>query len=603
MPVASLLTRLERRVFRGAMRVRRPDATVVPALCAGVGMGAPLLALYAVGRIDLLVFAAFGGFTSLYGRNEPYAVRAPMLAAVGLFLTSAVVAGTAVAALSSSTLLAIVVVAAFAGLAKLLADAGRVGPPAGLMPVFAIAVCAELPVEASAIPVAALTAAAAAGWCWLVCMSGYLVRHHGPERVAVARALEAVADRVTAVGTELEPTARHRAGVALQRAWQVLGSARPTVVTGRLEALCAVGESVMERARQAHERAVGARRAGGEADPAGDGGAGGEVVDTATLLRLASRLRRFGRTPDVPSSGAAEAGLAERQHASAVLDRPAALLTHPSATRHMSRPPSSGRWGSSVRELRPSSPYVPLALRVFVAALVASVVAHAAGLGHTSWAAVSAAAVLQSVNTVSTLHRGIQRAVGTGIGLLIGVALLWIAPEARSAIVLVIVFQVLAELTVMVNYAFALVFATPVALLLAHVGHDISTTSLVTDRLLDTLIGAVIGVMCAVAIPNHRLADTLRGSMHDAEEALRRGRAALGAGDADQPGPAADDAAGSQAGSAARLEAGRALALALQRMRSAYDAASGEPTPEDLPAESFLRLESEGFTVLARLTS
>jgi uncharacterized membrane protein YccC len=256
-----------------------------------------------------------------------------------------------------------------------------------------------------------------------------------------------------------------------------------------------------------------------------------------------------------------------------------------------------------VRELRPSSPYVPLALRVFVAALVASVVAHAAGLGHTSWAAVSAAAVLQSVNTVSTLHRGIQRAVGTGIGLLIGVALLWIAPEARSAIVLVIVFQVLAELTVMVNYAFALVFATPVALLLAHVGHDISTTSLVTDRLLDTLIGAVIGVMCAVAIPNHRLADTLRGSMHDAEEALRRGRAALGAGDADQPGPAADDAAGSQAGSAARLEAGRALALALQRMRSAYDAASGEPTPEDLPAESFLRLESEGFTVLARLTS
>ncbi|HET8601210.1 MAG TPA: FUSC family protein [Segeticoccus sp.] len=580
MSVPPQLRRLEHLLLRGALRPRRPDATVVPAFAAGVGMGAPLLFLFALGRIDLLVFAAFGGFTSLYGRNEPYAVRAPMLAAVGLFLTSAVVAGTAVAALVGNVVVSIVVVAVFAGLSKLLADAARVGPPAGLMPVFAIAVCAELPVDGSAIPVAALTSGLAAAWCWLVCMSGYLIRHHGPERIAVARALEAVAERVVAIGTELEPTARHRAGVALQRAWQVLASAKVGVVTGRLEALCAYAETAMERSRHAHERAVG------RGDPDAEVP---EVVDTGTLLRLASQLRGFGRTPSVPPSRSAETDLAERQAAAAILTEPSALLTHPaspSSLRHMSRTPVVRRWGSTLRDLRLSSPYVPLALRVLVAALIGSVVAHAAGLGHTSWAAVSAAAVLQSVNTVSTLHRGIQRAVGTGFGLLIGVALLWVAPEARSAIVLVIIFQVLAELTVMVNYAFALVFATPVALLLAHVGHAIPVTTLARDRLLDTLVGAVIGVLVAVAIPNHRLGDALREAMRQAEVTLRRGRDLLAEGE--QP---------------EQLAAGRDLALALQRMRSAYDAASGEPSPEDLPAESFRRLEHEGFAVLARLTS
>ena len=37
-------------------------------------------------------------------------------------------------------------------------------------------------------------------------------------------------------------------------------------------------------------------------------------------------------------------------------------------------------------------------------------------------------------------------------------------------------------------------------------------------------------------------------------------------------------------------------------LRESYDAAVGEPWPEDLPAEDIVRLEREGHTELARLT-
>ena len=154
-------------------------------------MGVPLLVLLVTDHLDLLAFAAFGGFTSLYARNEPYRLKAKLLAVTAVTLVLAVAAGTSVAALSDSVLASSLVVALVAGLTKLVSDSVRTGPPAGLMPTFACAVCAELPLQPRDIGTAVAVATAAAGWSWLVCMAGWTVRPHGPERVAVARALEA----------------------------------------------------------------------------------------------------------------------------------------------------------------------------------------------------------------------------------------------------------------------------------------------------------------------------------------------------------------------------------------------------------------------------
>jgi hypothetical protein len=509
-------------------------------------MGVPLLLLLATHHLDLLAFAAFGGFTSLYARNEPYPLRAKLLAVTAVTLVVAVAAGTSVAAFSDSIVASSIVVALVAGLTKLVSDAVRTGPPGGLMPTFACAVCAELPLQPHDVGTAVAIAAAAAAWSWLVCMSGSVVRPHGPERVAVARALEAAAARSASVGTEAEPRARHGAAVAIQRAWQAVGAGRSTSRRARLEALVARAETAMNDARQASDTGI---------DP--PAGADAELRD------LAARLRRPVGIPEVPLT---------RDEVDEVAGME--LL-------RQEAPRLRAAWG----RLNPSAPFLPLAIRVAVAAAVAGVLAHLVGLGHTSWAAVSAVAVLQSVNLTTSVNRGIQRALGTATGVVLGVATLAFSPGPVAAVVLVILFQVLAELTVMLNYAMALVFATPLALLLAHIGAQTSTTVLVRDRMLDTLLGVVVALAAALLIPNRRLANVVRTSRAALEDSLERTRAIDGGA------PAAERAA------AARQTASRIYAL-----RDSYDAAVGEPWPEDLPAEDIVRVEREAHAELARLT-
>lgn len=64
---------------------------VESAIRVAVSVGVPLLALYAVGRLDLAVYAAFGGLAMLYGHSEPAKkrVESQIVAGTGLVLTIA----------------------------------------------------------------------------------------------------------------------------------------------------------------------------------------------------------------------------------------------------------------------------------------------------------------------------------------------------------------------------------------------------------------------------------------------------------------------------------------------------------------------------------
>ena len=62
------------------------------AIRVAVAVGVPLLALDAIGRLDLAVYAAFGGLAMLYGHSEPVKQRvaSQIVAGAGLVLTIAV---------------------------------------------------------------------------------------------------------------------------------------------------------------------------------------------------------------------------------------------------------------------------------------------------------------------------------------------------------------------------------------------------------------------------------------------------------------------------------------------------------------------------------
>jgi len=138
------------------------------ALRACVSVLVPLLVLYAAGRLEWSIFATFGAFTSLYGRERAGRARLQLQARLALYLTVAVGLGTLVAISPDRAWLAVPAAATVAALGSFASDAERWHPPGPLFLVFAFAACAALPSSGSDVPVAVGIAAASAAFSVVV---------------------------------------------------------------------------------------------------------------------------------------------------------------------------------------------------------------------------------------------------------------------------------------------------------------------------------------------------------------------------------------------------------------------------------------------------
>lgn len=133
-------------------------------------------------------------------------------------------------------------------------------------------------------------------------------------------------------------------------------------------------------------------------------------------------------------------------------------------------------------------------LRHFVAALLAGVLGRYSHFGHSYWAMVAALAPIAAPNTPARVQRAIHRIVGTLGGIGITVFLLAFKPPAWGVALLVIAMQFLAEVFVTRNYSLALLFVTPLALLMSQLAHPSDPWELVTSRAVETVIGALVGL-------------------------------------------------------------------------------------------------------------
>jgi len=300
------------------------------ALRAAVSVLVPLLVLDAVGRLDWAIFATFGAFTSLYGRERVGPARLELQGRLALYLTVAVGLGTLVGTAPERAWIAVPAAATVAALGSFASDAEGWHPPGPLFLVFAFAACAAIP--------------------------------------------SSVADLPTALGV---------AG----------GSAAFAVVVGNVGAW-------------------------------------------------------WRREPGEPTQ------------------RPSYV--------------ASLRWH-----------VLPCSLGVFVAGTVATT----ADIGRPYWAMVSAVVPLVAPDFGHQVVRGLHRVVGTLAGLVVAGALLALELEGLAVILVVAALQAVAELLVGRNYALALVFITPLALLMVHLAVPTPTSDLLADRGIETVIGVGAGLL------------------------------------------------------------------------------------------------------------
>ncbi|MER7564760.1 FUSC family protein [Streptomyces sp. NPDC097941] len=513
--------RVRRLPLAGVLRLGRPsDIWFKPALSVVVAVAPSNLVLLALGRLDLAMYTMAGSLCALYAHNRPYAARARALGWVVLGMVAGLGVGLVAASLTGSAMVLVTVGALVAAVQKTLCDATRIGPPGHVVLTFISSASLFAPQTLAQVPGHLALALAAGAWAWLVGMAPGLLRPHGPERRATARALDAAA----AYAENPRSHASGTAHAAVQAAWQTLLSAGARSATRRaLERLVV--------------RAEVALAAPADADPD----------------RLRAWARDLRGTAPVPQA-----------------------------------PDDDELLGVDIELAAPAHPVwrmlAPIAVRTALGCALAGYASLALGIGRPYWALVTAASLYQA-NITLTWSRGVQRVVGNLVGVLVFAAVVPLAHLGPAALVLCcLAFNFGAEALIARNYWLGSVCVTPMALLITEFAGYQEPGRLITERVVDTFVGALVGFVAAIAVTNRRAGDRVERSLAAVEGARDRTARLLAE---PHPAPGALDLAR------------RTLATALVDLRATVEAASGEWWQRALPQERVVRVEQAAHRTLA----
>ncbi|WP_406328000.1 FUSC family protein [Streptomyces sp. NBC_00203] len=524
-------SRVRRLPLAGVLRVGRPsDIWFKPAFSVVAAVAPPNLTLLALGRLDLAMYTMAGSLCALYAHNRPYAARARALAWVVLGMLGGLAVALVTASLTTDAVVLVTVGALLAAVQKVVCDATRIGPPGHVVLAFVSSASLFAPQTLGQVPGHLALGAAAGAWAWIVGMAPGLVRPHGPERRATAHALNAAAAYAETRGSG-DDAARSRAAAAVHGAWQSLLS------TGARSA-----------PRRALERLV-VRAEVALAAPAD--------TEPERLRGWARELRGTGPVPRPDDLADAADELLGVEAALAFGEQPL---------------------------LRRLGPLAPIALRTALGCALAGYVSLAFGVGRPYWALVTAASLYQA-NVTLTWSRGVQRVVGNLVGVLVFAAIAPLAHLGQTALVLCcLVLNFGAEALIGRNYWLGSICVTPMALLITEFARFQQPGELITDRVVDTLVGALAGFLAAIAVTNRRAGGRIEQALSTVDRARDHALTILAD---ERPDPGALESAR------------RGLAAAVVDLRATADAAAGEWWQRALPEERVMRSEQAGHRTLA----
>lgn len=477
---------LTRTMVDGVRELRVDRNRWAKAARIAVSIAVPLAVGVATDHVNYGLAAAFGAFAGFHGHVAPYPQRARLLALMGTGYLAAVLAGT-LATTSEPAL--ILVTGGFAFTAAFVCQSLALLAPREFMLILICLIVGSLPEPLASVPVLIGLVLAGAAWAWLVLMSGWLTDRERPEREAVRAGLKATITLIEDLDGA-DAATQHAAVLAVR-------SARRSVEF-----------------------------------------AGGPTAPLLRRVQLASEElldRVLGLTP-APVPGAAEAvaalapfedrRLALRARARDLLGQTDAALPEWGFRRGAPNPDAppplrSGLW-SLRNALGRDSIVLPAAARIGVAVSAGLLLGQLSGADRPYWIALTAAAVLQGSTLLVTARRAIERAVGTVIGVVLAAWLVVVDPSQWGIVVGIAVFLFLGHATIGASYVVAIVFLTPMTLLLAELGAPGQLSNdLVAWRLGDTVIGCVLGYAAGRLLWPHSARERLDHVLPRALEQIR----------------------------------------------------------------------------------
>lgn len=450
------------------------------AICSGF----PVLIGALTGYPEYGAYSSIGGFAFLYIAKETYRQRALKLLLVAFGMAATFGLGT----LSATTPSLIVLLYGLIGAVTLfIFKAFQIPGPTAMFFILSFAVGTSLPFNPSALPIRAGFVLLGGLLAWIIGMAGWFIRPHGPETKAVARAYDSLASFLTAVGTEHFHEAQHNAALALRSAVHAVSnvgwrrSSRPSerllLLNKKAKGIFSsiIRISLKEHEPVESELAAFLRRVSEiicDPNPSEHFSISQQEIMNNPLKRLYHQIQDAETIAFNPESE--EEGI--REEPLSIPKRPWRLVL--------------------LGALNPNSTVLNSALRYGIMIAAAAALSYSFHLHRSYWVPLSCAAVMLGPTAISTMHRTLQRTIGTFAGILIGVGILSLRPEGVYIALAIATLQFLVELLYTHNYAIAVTYITPSALLIAESNHPEYTMSyLMSARIIDILIGSCIGLL------------------------------------------------------------------------------------------------------------
>jgi uncharacterized membrane protein YccC len=144
-----------------------------------------------------------------------------------------------------------------------------------------------------------------------------------------------------------------------------------------------------------------------------------------------------------------------------------------------------------------------LLIRVAIVAIIGVLLGLVIDPTRTYWIVGSAVAVIGVAATRrAAVQRGLHRMLGTVVGAGVYALLALLHPSGLWLALLLGALQFTIELVVVRHYALALVFITPLVLLLTGAATgEIGSMDVAWERIVDTLVGAALGALSGLLHP------------------------------------------------------------------------------------------------------
>lgn len=179
-------------------------------------------------------------------------------------------------------------------------------------------------------------------------------------------------------------------------------------------------------------------------------------------------------------------------------------------------------YSAHILRQQPPQPVTPLPVATFdfvvfdaiiigVFVGISLALAQALQLQSAYWVPVSCLAVIQGLSLRAVWNKQLQRVIGTGIGLLLSWGLLALPLDKWTLALTMMALAFMIEIAVVRHYGFAVIFITPLTILLAEAATlgQVSSAALMQTRFLDTVLGSAVGLIGGICLHSPRFRDVV----------------------------------------------------------------------------------------------